>query len=768
VANRSNGAYEAALSYAEHGIYTNPVYVQRGPDGKKQVRPIGRWRETSTISKADIYAWWGPGQEHEHAGILIDCGKSRLVVVDPDGQEGVVNWLALNPPNPLGITKTPGGGEHWYYRAHPDHPIGNDQDGKVAPKVDVRGLGGFVIAPPTSDGTGAWEWVAPPDWTASAMVPDLVIERMTAREAAGAGVSLPTTPAADNDLFDETPREFTEEQAVEFVKAAMERLAGTKQGFNGAINNFAMACAHFPWRVDRDLCGRLMIKALKPVTGWTEPDRQDRMTIESAYAATEAGKSWVAVKREAATEVVSSETPGAPLDVLPPPSDPHRVARELLGQMEHTGGHLHRAWWRGDFYRWTGTHWSIEDLPVMERWLYQQTADAAYLAPGKDGGFERKPWAPTRLKIGNLAHALGVGLLQRTEDDDRVVACTNGVVDVADRCVREHHPSTFNLSSLPFPYDPGASCPEWLAFLESSLPGDREAHDFLAEWFGYVLSGRTDMHKIGVLVGPPRCGKGTISRVLKAMVGTDGWAAPTLARLGGNFGMESLIGKSLAVMGDVRWTSKHVIEAVPVMLGVSGEDGFSVPRKNREDWIGKLGARLMLMSNDAPVFTDASGALAGRMVYVAFRRSFLGKEDLGLQGRVMGELSGILNWALDGLERLDKQGFFTQSAGSLELRDEVERDSSPVTAWVDDRCVLDPTAVLTLDALLSSYRDWLTAENMPFSPSLNRLSRELRSAFGDQGVTIDRKSNGHGGKHRVVTGIRPLAGGSIPDDDLFD
>ncbi len=90
--------YEIALSYASAGIYVNPVYVQRGPDGKKQVRPVGRWREMSTISKADIYTWWGPGQEHERAGILIDCGKSRLVVVDPDGPEGVANWLALNPP----------------------------------------------------------------------------------------------------------------------------------------------------------------------------------------------------------------------------------------------------------------------------------------------------------------------------------------------------------------------------------------------------------------------------------------------------------------------------------------------------------------------------------------------------------------------------------------------------------------------------------------------------------------------------------------------
>jgi putative DNA primase/helicase len=232
--------------------------------------------------------------------------------------------------------------------------------------------------------------------------------------------------------------------------------------------------------------------------------------------------------------------------------------------------------------------------------------------------------------------------------------------------------------------------------------------------------------------------------------------------------MASLIGRGLAVMGDVRWTSKHVIDAVPIMLGISGEDGFSIPRKHLKDWIGKLPTRLMLMSNDAPVFTDASGALAGRMVYIAFHRSFLGHEDLTLEKRLMTELPGILNWALGGLDRVSELGSFTQSVNSLELAAEVDRDSSPVKAWADDRCMVDPDAQVSLEALLSNYRDWLAAENMPLSPSLNRLSRDIRSAFGDQGVTVERKPNGAGGKHRGVTGLRVIVGGSIVDSDVFD
>lgn len=448
---------------------------------------------------------------------------------------------------------------------------------------------------------------------------------------------------------------------------------------------------------------------------------------------------------------------------LPPPAEPMKVARAVAAAYPRP-----LCWWRGAYYDHTGRHWEEVRDDSMRKWIYRVTEAAVYAGKDAKGNDITKAWAPNRTKVGDVHDAMSRGVTQYEGEAVTVMALENGVLDPGTRELTEHDPERFNLSSLPFAHDPEAQCPQWQAFLESTLPGDVQAHDFLAEWFGYVLSGRTDLHKIGVLVGPPRCGKGTISRVLQAMVGRDGWAAPTLARLGGNFGMESLIGKSLAVMGDVRWTSKHVIDAVPVMLGISGEDGFSIPRKNREDWIGKLGARLMLMSNDAPVFTDASGAMAGRMVYVAFHRSFMGREDLSLQARVMAELPGILNWALDGLDRLTKQGFFTQSSTSLELRTEVDRDSSPVTGWVDDRCVLDPNAEFTLEALLKHYQDWLTAEHMTFSPSLSRFSRDIRSAFGDKGVTIDRKSNGPGGKHRVVTGIRPLVGASIPDDDLFE
>jgi hypothetical protein len=286
---------DTVRQYTAGGVHVNPVYVTEGTGGKKKVQPVGKWRDTSSRSAADVEAWFGHGGAHADASVLIDCGKSGLVVIDPDGPEGLANWAALEPETTPARVRTPGGGEHWYYREHPRHVIGNDQDGKIAEHVDVRGVGGFVIAPPSSDWRGAYEWIdGPPDWAAIPIVPELVIERMKVKAA-------PPAVVEGDDAFFDSPageqRLFTEKEATDFVLAAYAKLKASRSGLNGAINNFAMACAHFPLWFPRERCARLVIKALGPSQGWTAPDAEDWKTINSAYGATEDGKSWTAVER---------------------------------------------------------------------------------------------------------------------------------------------------------------------------------------------------------------------------------------------------------------------------------------------------------------------------------------------------------------------------------------------------------------------------------------------------------------------------------------
>lgn len=432
-------------------------------------------------------------------------------------------------------------------------------------------------------------------------------------------------------------------------------------------------------------------------------------------------------------EPAAAETTGGE---LPSPSQPLAVARRLVARM-----HTPRCWWRGDFYQWQGTRWDTTEPSVIEYWIYRQTEHAEYLHVDAKGVESMRAWAPNKKRITDVAHALGVGALQRFGEAEHVLAITNGVLGIATRKLVPHSPDRFNLFSLPFAYDADAACPAWLAFLQSVLPDDGQAHEFLAEWFGYVLSGRTDQQKMAALIGERRSGKGTIARVLTAMLGQENVAGLDLNLLPGNFGMENLIGKALAVSGDVRWHSRNVGDAVPILLSVIGEDSVTVHRKNRDSWNGRLGTRFMMMSNDTPTFSDRSGALGGRMIYVKFDQSFYGREDVSLTDKLLAELPGILNWALDGLDRLNGRRRFTEPESGQAEADAVRRLSDPIGAFIEDWCVLGLDESIGLDLLFLRYRSWCESEGRTRDTTTKEIfSRDLRSKVPELVVKRERIS----------------------------
>jgi putative DNA primase/helicase len=453
--------------------------------------------------------------------------------------------------------------------------------------------------------------------------------------------------------------------------------------------------------------------------------------------------------------------------LLPSPAAPLSVARALQEREPHTDGCPHRAWWRDDFYRWDGVRWITEPTSAVRKWVFLATEHAQY-----DAGEVRgvAAWQPDRDKVNKVVDALGTAVVQRAADlgTDQAIACTNGVYDLATGVLLPHSPRRFNVISLPYAYDPAATCPLWLRFLDQVLPdiegvpAEEQAQQFLREWFGYCLSCRTDLQKMAALTGPPRCGKGTVARVLKALLGEDNVVAPTLRSMGGPFGEEAFIGKTLAILGDVRWHSQAAAEAIDIFLAITGEDPHDVQRKNRTAWHGTLGLRFMTMSNDPPVFNDASGALAIRMIQLLFSESFLGREDTGLTGRLLSELPGIFNWAIEGLRELNARGHFVQPACGAETNEQVRRLASPEYAFIDDTCTLDEKAMVALDELHTEYRKWCAREDKKHVSSKESFGAKVVSSFHGK-VRIIRPGKRGDVRPRYVQGLR--LGQSEPTED---
>jgi putative DNA primase/helicase len=163
----------------------------------------------------------------------------------------------------------------------------------------------------------------------------------------------------------------------------------------------------------------------------------------------------------------------------------------------------------------------------------------------------------------------------------------------------------------------------------------------------------------------------------------------------------------VAIIGDARLgrtTDPQVI--VERLLSISGEDQLTIPRKYLSDWTGTLRVRVVAISNLLLKILDASGAFTSRLIIFVLRNSFLGKEDPELTAKLSAELAGILNWSLDGLDRLRDRGHLAEPPSSSAVREHMEDLAAPITAFVRDCCVVAPDLEVNKDTLYEAFRQW--------------------------------------------------------------
>jgi len=219
-----NSTLAAALELAAFGFF---IY----PTPKKNGRARVKWRTDSTSDADTIQRWWTRWPDDL---ICLDCGKSKVAVIDADtpeghGVDGLSALLDLELQYsflPLTrISQTPSGGRHFLFR-DPDSRM-KSTAGVLAPGVDTRGVGGMIVLPPSMvRGKGAYRWL---NDLPLAHVPEWVIEK------AGEVAPMLAIPDAEFDPV------YTEEQFAERIK-----LIDVDQ-FSGRHDlwfKFMLACTH--------------------------------------------------------------------------------------------------------------------------------------------------------------------------------------------------------------------------------------------------------------------------------------------------------------------------------------------------------------------------------------------------------------------------------------------------------------------------------------------------------------------------------------------
>jgi putative DNA primase/helicase len=275
-------------------------------------------------------------------------------------------------------------------------------------------------------------------------------------------------------------------------------------------------------------------------------------------------------------------------------------------------------------------------------------------------------------------------------------------------CQAPASPALLTTTATEFRLDAQAPPPDaWLKFLGELWDGDAESITTLQDWFGYCLTHDTRQHKGLLLIGPPRGGKGTIGRIQTALIGKDNIAAPTLAGLGTNFGLWPLIDKSLAIISDARLSGRADQAAVVErLLSIIGEDSITVDRKFMPPITLRLPTRIMMLTNELPRLSDASGAIVSRFILLRTTKSWLGREDHSLEKRLLAELPSILLWAVGGWRRLRDRGRFLQPRSATEALEEMADLASPVSAFVRECCRVGPGETVEKESLFAAWQNW--------------------------------------------------------------
>jgi len=319
-------------------------------------------------------------------------------------------------------------------------------------------------------------------------------------------------------------------------------------------------------------------------------------------------------------------------------------------------------YWRGGWYVWNGHYYAYACQEGMEHrillFLEGQTGTTvsgatirAILDLLRIVQYHDKETAPCWLHDDILL------------DPNELFVVKNGMLHIAGSQLLARTPALFNLSAAEFEYCRSASCPRWEYFLTELWENDENATSQLQEWFGYCLLPDTSQQKILAVVGPPRSGKSTIARVLRELLGRQNVACPSIRSLSGQFGLWALLDKSLAIIPDA--TLPRPCPAVEELLkSVSGEDAVDIHRKGMAPLTGiRLPTRIMILANEMPSFHDPSGALERRLITLQTTKSYFGNEDATLTNKLLEELPGILNWAIEGRTRLHARGRFECSEG---------------------------------------------------------------------------------------------------------
>ena len=286
-------------------------------------------------------------------------------------------------------------------------------------------------------------------------------------------------------------------------------------------------------------------------------------------------------------------------------------------------------------------------------------------------------------------------------DDYFLIPVRNGILNLQTRELIPFSPAYRFFTKLPVTFVPESDCPEIKNFFKVILV-EQDLVDTMQEMFGYLPVKKNFIEKIFFFLGNGRNGKSKTLELMKYFLGVENCANVQLDDIQQNdFAIATLHKKLANLSGDI---SKRGLKETNRIKALSGGDLLQGNRKFLTPIKFVNYAKLIYSANELPRTYDTSLAFFERPVLIEFKQTFLPQNEIDklskeerkdvkladpnivLKLTTEQELSGLLNWALDGLQRLIKNRNFTYARTSNEIMKLWYRKSDSLTAFIEE-CV---------------------------------------------------------------------------------
>ncbi|MDD5060756.1 MAG: phage/plasmid primase, P4 family [Candidatus Marinimicrobia bacterium] len=351
-----------------------------------------------------------------------------------------------------------------------------------------------------------------------------------------------------------------------------------------------------------------------------------------------------------------------------------------------------------------------------------------------------------------------IGHIQRSTYTNRLnfntssdtINLNNGLLNINTRVLSPHTHEFLSTIRVPVTYDPYTDCPVIKKFLSEVMSeGDQIT---LQEFAGYCLLPQYIIQRAVLLQGDGDNGKSTYLNLLKAFVGRENCSNVSWQSLEFNrFASSQLEGKMINIFADLPSRSVDMTTSFKTLTGgdqVESEKKF----QNKSSFLNF--AKLIFSANKPPMVKDENSyAFWRRWILIEFPFQVPeNRKDPKLIEKMTtdSELSGFLNYALDGYARLMKQGKFTYNKTVDETAELYQKNADTVYAFATDRCDISPGATVAKDELYAAYKEYCTENKLP----ILRPNSFARSLQNQENISVKSfRPNIEGNRPSSWTGI---------------